>query len=236
MRTYLHLFALTFMSMGMLCLEAAPAQAQRLRQAAPRPPMMVSPTTRAMIVQQRLNVPERIASTELFRNPLYFRIAPFGGYPFLPSYMAPYMNYSSPMASSGYMSSPSYGGASSGGSYSPYGSSYGYSDAYPSESGSSPNASYGAYPYPVSTNPAPVDIAVNENYFQPSQITVPVGTTIRWTNAGRHVHTVTSDSGGWDSVELAPGQSFGHSFTAPGVFAYHCDKHAKEMTAVVTVR
>src|SRR5581483_4821767 len=64
-----------------------------------------------------------------------------------------------------------------------------------------------------------------DNAFQPQTITVAAGTTITWTNAGKAPHTVTADDNSWDSGNLAPGQSFSHTFDQPATVGYHCQYH-----------
>jgi LPXTG-motif cell wall-anchored protein len=60
--------------------------------------------------------------------------------------------------------------------------------------------------------------------FVPKTITVSAGTTVTWSNNGQSAHTVTGAS--FNSGNLNPGQSFSHTFTAPGTYAYHCQYHA----------
>jgi plastocyanin len=79
-----------------------------------------------------------------------------------------------------------------------------------------------------------VDVAARDNFFDPAQITVPVGTTVRWRNLGANQHTTTSDSGVWDSGVLNPGQEFSFTFNAQGSYPYHCNIHPG-MTGLVTV-
>lgn len=56
--------------------------------------------------------------------------------------------------------------------------------------------------------------------YVPETITVPVGTTVTWTNTDRGFHTITSNDWLFDSP-LGFGQSFSYSFTKPGTFDYH---------------
>ena len=58
--------------------------------------------------------------------------------------------------------------------------------------------------------------------FLPAIITVPVGTTVTWTNLTDFNHTATSFPLAFDSGLLAPGDSFSYTFTQPGVFTYFC--------------
>jgi len=66
---------------------------------------------------------------------------------------------------------------------------------------------------------AEVTILIEDDYFLPSDITIPAGTTVTWINAGRAGHTTTSP-GVWDSGPLAPGQRWSLSLAADGPFDY----------------
>ena len=70
--------------------------------------------------------------------------------------------------------------------------------------------------------------------FAPANLTVPQGSTVRWTNADSAAHTVTEDGGAFGSPTLGDGDTFRHTFTTPGTFAYHCAIHPS-MTGTVTV-
>jgi plastocyanin len=71
--------------------------------------------------------------------------------------------------------------------------------------------------------------------FQPSSITVSVGTTVTWTNTGSTTHTVTSDSGVFDSGDISPGDNFQFTFENVGAYPYHCSIHTF-MTGTVKVQ
>lgn len=71
--------------------------------------------------------------------------------------------------------------------------------------------------------------------FAPNRIEIAAGTTITWTNNDPLVHTVTADDRSWDSGEIAPGQTWSHTFTQPGEFAFHCTPHPF-MKGVLVVR
>src|SRR5262245_24271179 len=94
--------------------------------------------------------------------------------------------------------------------------------------------------------PTALNASMGDYVFSPSSFTIKAGTAIKWTNAGTATHTVTSDSGAFDSGDLAspvpgggyggaggtPGGSFQHTFSAVGVFPFHCAHHA-QMTGTV---
>jgi plastocyanin len=81
-----------------------------------------------------------------------------------------------------------------------------------------------------------VEVGLYDNYFQPKTITVPVGTTIQWTNHGHHRHTVTLDNGQWSSLELSMTGIQKHTFTRPGIYHYHCARHPQEMRGTIIVK
>ncbi len=82
---------------------------------------------------------------------------------------------------------------------------------------------------------AQVSVAIQDYSFAPATLTVPVGTTVLWTNQGLDTHSSTSDSGAWDSGTMTKGVTFSYTFTKAGTFAYHCTFHAAEMRATVVV-
>lgn len=89
-----------------------------------------------------------------------------------------------------------------------------------------------AQPAPSAT----ADVAIRDFYFSPYQLSVPAGTTVRWTNLGHYIHTVTSYSGAFDSGPLNPGSVYMHTFSTPGIYPYYCAIHqALGMTGVIVV-
>ena len=86
-------------------------------------------------------------------------------------------------------------------------------------------------PTVCSTNPCVVDI--RDFSFEPAELRVTAGTTVRWVNGGAVAHTSTSDNAGWDSGSIAPGANFTRAFTATGRFPYHCEPHPTMRAAIV---
>ncbi len=83
-----------------------------------------------------------------------------------------------------------------------------------------------------------VTVMIEDNYFSPANITVPVGTTVTWVQSGNNPHTTTSYDGLWDSGILpgGSGQSFSFTFNQPGTYTYFCRPHeAQGMVGSVTV-
>src|SRR5438309_3139759 len=70
--------------------------------------------------------------------------------------------------------------------------------------------------------------------FSPKPIQVTVGSSVTWTNATAPVHTATSDSGAWDTGNIAPGAtSSAISFPTAGTFTYHCAIHPSMTGSVI---
>jgi plastocyanin len=78
------------------------------------------------------------------------------------------------------------------------------------------------------------DVRLSDNYFSPSILWVQAGTKVRFTNDGKHTHTVTCDTI-WESGEMKRGESFSLIFTRTGTYYYYCRHHTKWMRGTITV-
>ena len=105
------------------------------------------------------------------------------------------------------------------------------------------------------------EIGMSTRAFKPMSKTVETGTTVRWRNTDRGVHTVTAygddipdeaeyfATGGFDSEQAAknawynstdggldPEESFKYTFEVPGEYGYYCIPHeAAGMVGTVVV-
>lgn len=71
--------------------------------------------------------------------------------------------------------------------------------------------------------------------FNPAELTVKVGTNVTWTNNDGTTHTITSDTGLWDSARVSQGGTYVRLFDQAGSFGYHCSIHTSmKGTIVVT--
>jgi len=101
-----------------------------------------------------------------------------------------------------------------------------------------------ASPPPPGPQPSPVPgvVAVTivqgaDFAFSPATITIPVGTTVRWTNATGAPHTVATTgtaAGAFVSGVIPAGGAYSRAFTQVGTFAYLCAIHPS-MTGTVVV-
>jgi plastocyanin len=84
-----------------------------------------------------------------------------------------------------------------------------------------------------------VEVTIQGFSFNPEEVTIPIGTTVVWTNMGSGNHTVTADNGAFASDTLSSGDSFSFTFNTPGTYAYYCEFHGgpggEGMSAVITV-
>jgi plastocyanin len=76
--------------------------------------------------------------------------------------------------------------------------------------------------------------------FNPSPLTVSLGTAVTWTNHDSTGHTVTegnpsgnTPANGFDSGILAPGKTFSHTFAAAGSIQYYCTLHPTMLGEVI---
>lgn len=80
------------------------------------------------------------------------------------------------------------------------------------------------------------DINIVDFAFLPSPATIVSGDAVKWTNIGGQNHTVTSDTGIWDSGAISPTLSFSRTFASvTGSFSYHCTIHPG-MTGTIIVQ
>ena len=73
-----------------------------------------------------------------------------------------------------------------------------------------------------------VDAKGIDSSFDPRELTVPAGTTVRWSMAGKLPHTITAVDGSFASGNLPAGQSYSFTFTQPGTYAYFCEYHGSK--------
>jgi len=78
-------------------------------------------------------------------------------------------------------------------------------------------------------------VKIDNFVFSPNPLTVPAGSTIRWTNQDDIPHNVVSDDKSFKSKVLDTDETFTYTFTKPGTYTYFCSIHPK-MTGKVVVQ
>jgi plastocyanin len=94
----------------------------------------------------------------------------------------------------------------------------------------------GVLPRSAAAEPEPDrGITVVDGAYQPSNVTVTVGTRLVWTNNGPSVHTVTAVGNRFDSGVMEVGDVFTFLFTEPGEYTYRCLIHPSKRGVVTVV-
>ena len=78
-------------------------------------------------------------------------------------------------------------------------------------------------------------VKIDNFVFGPQTLTVPVGTTVTWTNSDDIPHTSVSTEGVFKSKVLDTDEKFSYTFTKAGTYPYYCTIHPK-MTGKVVVQ
>jgi hypothetical protein len=78
-------------------------------------------------------------------------------------------------------------------------------------------------------------VTIADFRFTPATITIRVGETVTWTNAGPSAHTASVRDGSFDTGVLQRGQSASHTFTRAGTFSYFCRIHPFMQGSVVVL-
>jgi plastocyanin len=87
----------------------------------------------------------------------------------------------------------------------------------------------------ASAAPPSPRVEITQFKFVPAQLTVPVGTTVTWTNDDEEAHTVTATDRAYTSAGLDHAETYTHRFTKAGTYTYLCALHP-HMTATITVK
>ncbi|MEZ5561417.1 MAG: cupredoxin domain-containing protein [Gammaproteobacteria bacterium] len=80
------------------------------------------------------------------------------------------------------------------------------------------------------------EIMIRDYKYQPAELTVPVGTTVKWINDEKRVsHSILfTGPDGFESERIFPGESWERHFDKPGSYPFSCGPHP-EMRGVITV-
>lgn len=98
----------------------------------------------------------------------------------------------------------------------------------------SPEASPAASPQASPTSGKQAEVSISNFAFDPKELRVSVGTTVKWTNKDEAPHTATAVDDSFDSGMLQKGSTFSYTFESAGTFDYLCEVHPT-MTAKVIV-
>jgi plastocyanin len=88
------------------------------------------------------------------------------------------------------------------------------------------------------TAEAVVEVEIRDYRYEPQELEVPVGTTVRWVNAeARTSHDVYFPDEDIGADRFFPEESWERTFEEPGTYPYHCRPHEERegMHGVITV-
>jgi hypothetical protein len=74
--------------------------------------------------------------------------------------------------------------------------------------------------------PGANEIWLEYKLFNPSQITVTAGTTVKFINKDNANHSVTNVNGIFNSGKIKSGDSFSYTFSTPGSYGFSCQYHS----------
>jgi plastocyanin len=77
------------------------------------------------------------------------------------------------------------------------------------------------------------EVKIDNFSFAPGTLTVPVGTTVTWTNRDDIPHTAVSSEGAFKSNVMDTDEKFSYRFTKAGTFPYFCSIHPKMIGKVM---
>ncbi len=73
----------------------------------------------------------------------------------------------------------------------------------------------------------------SHNFYIPATFDVKVGQTVTWKNLDNVPHTVTSNTGLFQSGNIDAGATYSYTFAKPGTYYYTCDYHTWMTGAIV---
>ena len=75
-------------------------------------------------------------------------------------------------------------------------------------------------------------ITIENNTFNPSQITIKTNDQVQWSNEDTVEHQIKGE--GWGDIPIKSGEKYTQAFIKPGTYPYSCTIHP-EMTGTIIV-
>jgi plastocyanin len=81
-------------------------------------------------------------------------------------------------------------------------------------------------------------VQISDNMFTPSSLTVPTGTTVKWSWSGKNSHSIVGTFGDQDlsSAQHKGSGTFTFKMVTAGTWSYHCGVHGDAMAAKIIVK
>jgi plastocyanin len=88
----------------------------------------------------------------------------------------------------------------------------------------------------ATATPSTAVVEMGDNFFEPAQLTVKVGTTVTWKVVGQSTHDLAARDGSFIDRTMTFGQTFSFTFTRTGRYQYVCMQHEGDgMLGEITV-
>jgi plastocyanin len=78
------------------------------------------------------------------------------------------------------------------------------------------------------------EVQIRDFAFEPSTLSVAIGSEVTWVNADEEPHLVVGPAGDFKSQPLDTGDRFSFRFDKPGTYKYFCSLHP-HMTGTIVV-
>lgn len=75
-------------------------------------------------------------------------------------------------------------------------------------------------------NPGPNEVWLEYKAYNPTQLTVDSGATVTFINKDNANHSVTSNSGIFNSGKISSGNSYTYTFNTEGTYYFYCSYHS----------
>ena len=85
-------------------------------------------------------------------------------------------------------------------------------------------------------NPGLNEIWLEYKAYNPTQLTVAVGTTVTFTNKDNANHSVTETGNLFDSGTIKSGNSYTYQFNTAGTFYFYCNYHSSNSAEQGAIR
>jgi plastocyanin len=83
---------------------------------------------------------------------------------------------------------------------------------------------------------APAKVVMDDDFFDPEEVTIEVGSQVTWQNEGDVAHTATANNGSFDTEDVDAGDtSEPIQFDMAGEFRYECSIHGSTMSGKINV-
>lgn len=82
------------------------------------------------------------------------------------------------------------------------------------------------------TPPVAATVGIGASSFEPAEVAIRAGETVRWENASDRDHQIVAEEQAFKSGTIKPGKTWSYTFPSPGTYRYHCALHPRAKGSV----